>query len=32
HGRPCHVCGTTVKTRVLEGRNLFWCPTCQRRR
>jgi endonuclease VIII len=31
-GRPCHVCGSTVRTRVLEGRNLFWCPTCQRRR
>lgn len=32
HGQPCHVCGSTVKTKVLEGRNLFWCPTCQRRR
>lgn len=32
HGQPCHVCGTIVKTKVLEGRNLFWCPTCQRRR
>lgn len=32
HGQPCHVCGTTVRTKVLEGRNLFWCPTCQRRR
>jgi len=31
-GRPCHVCGSTVRTRLLEGRNLFWCPTCQRRR
>jgi DNA-formamidopyrimidine glycosylase len=31
-GQPCHVCGTIVKTKVLEGRNLFWCPTCQRRR
>jgi endonuclease VIII len=31
-GQPCHVCGTTVRTRVLEGRNLYWCPTCQRRR
>lgn len=28
-GQPCHVCGTTVETRVLAGRNLFWCPTCQ---
>lgn len=32
HGQPCHVCGTTVKTKILDGRNLFWCPTCQRRR
>ena len=31
-GQPCHVCGATVRTKVLEGRNLFWCPTCQRRR
>jgi endonuclease-8 len=31
-GQACHVCGTIVKTKVLEGRNLFWCPTCQRRR
>jgi endonuclease-8 len=29
HGRPCHVCGTRVRTQVLEGRNLFWCPRCQ---
>jgi endonuclease-8 len=31
-GQPCHVCGTAVRTKVLEGRNLFWCPTCQRKR
>ena len=30
-GRPCHVCGALVRTRVLQGRNLFWCPRCQRR-
>jgi endonuclease VIII len=29
-GEPCRVCGTTVLTAVLEGRNLFWCPNCQR--
>jgi endonuclease-8 len=29
-GDPCRVCGTTVRTAELEGRNLFWCPTCQR--
>ena len=28
-GRPCHVCGTPVRTEVLAGRNLFWCPRCQ---
>jgi endonuclease-8 len=28
-GRPCHLCGATVRTRVLQGRNLFWCPRCQ---
>jgi len=26
----CLVCGTRVRTRELGGRNLFWCPTCQR--
>ncbi len=31
-GQPCFVCGTRVRTRVVEGRNLYWCPTCQRRR
>ena len=28
-GEPCRVCGTPVLTEVMEGRNLFWCPTCQ---
>ena len=28
-GQPCHVCGGTVRTEVLGGRNLFWCPRCQ---
>jgi endonuclease-8 len=28
-GEPCRVCGTKVLTTVLEGRNVFWCPTCQ---
>ncbi|HEX7356027.1 MAG TPA: zinc finger domain-containing protein [Mycobacteriales bacterium] len=28
-GLPCRVCGTEVRTAVLAGRNLFWCPTCQ---
>jgi endonuclease-8 len=29
--QPCLVCGTTVRTSVLKGRNLFWCPRCQPR-
>jgi endonuclease-8 len=28
-GEPCRVCGTTIRTAELEGRNVFWCPTCQ---
>jgi endonuclease-8 len=28
-GEPCRVCGTPVRTEVMEARNLFWCPTCQ---
>ena len=28
-GEPCRVCGTTISTTVLEGRNVFWCPSCQ---
>ena len=29
-GQPCLVCGTAVRTTELQGRNLFWCPRCQR--
>jgi endonuclease-8 len=29
-GRPCRICRTPILTAVVEGRNLFWCPTCQR--
>jgi endonuclease-8 len=28
-GEPCRICGTEIRTAVLEGRNLFWCPNCQ---
>ena len=28
-GEPCRICGTTILAEVMEGRNLFWCPTCQ---
>lgn len=30
-GQPCHVCDAVVRTAELQGRNLFWCPRCQRR-
>ena len=29
-GLPCRVCGTEVATAPMVGRNLFWCPSCQR--
>ncbi|BBX08855.1 Fpg/Nei family DNA glycosylase [Mycolicibacterium aichiense] len=28
-GEPCRVCSTPIRTAELEGRNVFWCPTCQ---
>ncbi|MGI5169742.1 Fpg/Nei family DNA glycosylase [Spirillospora sp. CA-253888] len=28
-GSGCLVCGSVVRTEVLVGRNLFWCPGCQ---
>ncbi|WP_080792045.1 Fpg/Nei family DNA glycosylase [Corynebacterium pacaense] len=28
-GLPCLICGTEIQQRAMEGRNLFWCPTCQ---
>ncbi len=30
--QPCTVCGSKVRTRLVAGRNLFWCGRCQRRR
>ncbi len=30
-GQPCLVCETPIRRRVLSGRNLFWCPSCQHR-
>jgi len=29
-GRPCRVCGATIKKTVLGGRSTFFCPHCQR--
>ena len=31
HGQRCHVCAGPVRTELLAGRNLFWCPRCQPR-
>jgi endonuclease-8 len=28
-GLPCRVCSIEIRTEVLVGRNLFWCPSCQ---
>jgi endonuclease-8 len=27
---PCRVCGGEVRTAEMAGRNLYWCPACQR--
>lgn len=29
-GRPCLRCGHAVRERLMQGRRLFWCPSCQR--
>lgn len=29
-GQACLVCGSAIRTGVLVGRNIFWCPQCQR--
>ncbi|GFG67616.1 endonuclease 8 1 [Mycobacterium kubicae] len=29
-GEACRICGETIRTNVLDGRNVFWCPVCQR--
>ncbi|GGP43089.1 Fpg/Nei family DNA glycosylase [Saccharothrix coeruleofusca] len=29
-GEPCVLCGTPVATAKLAGRNLYWCPNCQK--
>ena len=30
-GQACLVCGSKIRTRLVAGRNLFWCGRCQRR-
>ncbi len=29
-GEACHVCATTISRTSIAGRNVFFCPTCQR--
>lgn len=29
HGQACRLCDGEVKTQIMGGRNLFWCPVCQ---
>lgn len=29
-GEPCVKCGTTVRAKVISGRNSFWCSKCQK--
>lgn len=29
-GMPCYVCGTPIAHAEMEGRNLFYCPSCQK--
>ena len=29
HGKPCLRCGATVLKKDLNGRGLYWCPSCQ---
>ena len=30
-GMACYMCGSPIHEQTMEGRNLFWCPTCQPR-
>jgi formamidopyrimidine-DNA glycosylase len=30
-GDPCRVCGTTIESAAMGGRDVWWCPTCQPR-
>jgi formamidopyrimidine-DNA glycosylase len=29
-GRPCWVCGTPIRAKVMGGRSTYWCPKCQK--
>lgn len=28
-GRPCYLCGSIVEMADMQGRKLYWCPSCQ---
>ena len=28
-GEPCRVCATPIRSESMNGRKLYWCPTCQ---
>jgi endonuclease-8 len=30
HGKPCFVCGATIKKQDMGGRTVYWCPDCQK--
>jgi endonuclease-8 len=30
HGKPCFVCGATIKRAEMGGRTVYWCPNCQK--
>ena len=29
-GKPCFVCGATIKKQDMGGRTVYWCPECQK--
>lgn len=29
-GKPCRVCGTKIRSKVIGGRSTYWCPHCQK--
>jgi endonuclease VIII len=29
-GKPCWVCGATIKRQDMGGRTVYWCPVCQK--
>lgn len=29
HGKPCRRCGDLIRSADIDGRSIWWCPTCQ---